>query len=297
MVKVPVDKIRIPDVRASSRFTPEQREFFEASVREFGVLQDPVVRDLGDGTYELIAGKSRLTELKNLGHTDVEVKIITVDPKTALFLHLAENVGRGTVDPISAAQVMKQLQDQGVTISDVAAKLGKSESYVRRHLALLELPNQYQELIADGTLTPGHIFEALELPTPDEVASALNTAVHLDWSVAVLKTYVQNRLAEIEDAKKRAAAQGTEPEIPAPEPLKLIQFKQCLLCGYQVPSDKIVVKLVCEDCNSLVQYIVGQLGPPGTAIDVVGEALIEYFQKRHSELPPGVLKPGESEPK
>jgi len=55
---IPIDKIRIPDVRVSSILNEEQKAFLSSTIREIGVIQDPVVRDLGDGTYELISGNS-----------------------------------------------------------------------------------------------------------------------------------------------------------------------------------------------------------------------------------------------
>lgn len=277
MVKVPVDKIIIPDVRASSRFTPEQLEFFQATIKEFGVAQDPVVRDLGDGTYELMAGKSRMQELVRLGAKEIDVKVMNVDRRTGLFLHLAENVGRGTVDPVSVAKVVRELMADGTTVSEIAHNLGKSETYVRRALALLELPEVWQKEIAEGHLTPGHVFAAAKLTTPNEIESALITARDLGWSVSILETYVANRLEEIELARQKAAQLGVEPEIPTPEPERLIQYKQCYLCGYRAPSDKVLVTLACEDCQNLVKYLVGQLGSPSEAMEIVFNALKRYY--------------------
>ncbi|GAI97724.1 unnamed protein product [marine sediment metagenome] len=137
---IPLDHLIIPEVRASSRLTPEQAEFFEATVEEFGIIQDPVVRNLPDGFYELIAGRTRILELAKGGAREVQVKVVEADEDTALFMHLAENVARGSVDPVSIAKVIDKLVKMAIPVAEIARKLGRSETWVRRTHQLLELP-------------------------------------------------------------------------------------------------------------------------------------------------------------
>jgi len=54
---VPLEKIRIPDIRVSSVLDPEQKALLASTIREVGVVQDIIVRDLGQGEFELVAGK------------------------------------------------------------------------------------------------------------------------------------------------------------------------------------------------------------------------------------------------
>lgn len=279
-VKLPIDAIRIPDVRASSKLTPEQLEFFKATVEAVGVVQDPVVRSVGPGEYELVAGKTRLEELRSRGETEVSVKLIDADERTATFMHLAENVARGSVDPVSIAKVMEKLKATGTSITELSRVLGKSETWVRRTLALLELPEHYQEAIADGRLTPTHVYIAAKMPTPYEVDDALRTAITHGWNTSVFDTFVTNRIRQIEEARIAAHEKGVEPVIPKAEPEKLISYKQCLVCGYRIPADQISVQLCCDGCRELAAYITSQLGPWADCKETVFNALRLYFGPR-----------------
>lgn len=276
-VRIPIEAITIPDVRASSKLTPEQLEFFRATVEAVGIIQDPVVRQTEPGHYELVAGKTRLEELKSRGETMISVKVIDADEKTALFMHLAENVARGTVDPVSVARVMAKLKAGGVTVADLAKNLGKSETWVRRTLALLELPEQYQVAIKDGKLTPTHVYLAARMPTAYETDSALHTFITHGWNTSIAETYVENRLAQLQAAKQNAVEKGVDYAPPPVEPEKLIAYKMCTLCGYRIPQDQITVQLVCDGCKELVGYVTSQLGPWEKCKDTVFNALQGYF--------------------
>ena len=290
---IPLDHLRIPEVRASSRLTPEQAEFFHATVEEFGIIQDPVVRALDDGFYELVAGRTRILELAEGGAREAQVKVIDADEDTALFMHLAENVARGSVDPVSVAKVINKLLDMDIPVAEVARKLGRSETWVRRTHQLLQLPDAYQAAVADGQLTPTHIQIALAMPTPYEVDQALQTAVRLGWNTSILKTYVENRRAQIEAARIAAQDSGVPAAVPAPDPERLIQYKMCLLCGYQVPSEQIQVQLVCDHCATLVKYITSQVGPPEGALEKVYAALVAFYKAPVPTVPGPPPTPGE----
>lgn len=294
---IPLDHLIIPEVRASSRLTPEQAEFFQATVEEFGIIQDPVVRALPDGFYELVAGRTRILELAKGGAREAQVKVIEADEDTALFMHLAENVARGSVDPVSVAKVINKLIDMDIPISEIARKLGRSESWVRRTHQLLELPEAYQGAIAEGLLNPTHIQIALQMPTPYEVDQALQTALRLGWNTPTLRTYVENRRAQIAAARIASQDTGAPVDLPAPDPERLIQYKMCLLCGYQVPSDQIQVQLVCDPCRDLVKYVTSQAGPPKEAIEIVYSALVAFYRAQPPTGPPGPPKREEPGPR
>lgn len=296
--KIAVEQIVIPEVRASSNLSPEQQEFFTATVKAVGLINEPTVREISPGKYELIAGKTRLEELKANGATEIDVKILEADERTALFLHLAENLARGSVDIISVARVMQKLVSQGALIPDLVKVLGKSETWVRRTLQLLVLPDTYQAAIAEGKLTPTHVQLALRMPTPHEANEALQTALRLSWNTSVFETFVTNRLAQLEAAKTAAVEQGVDYVVPKAEPEKLIQYKQCLCCGYRVPIEEISVQLVCKGCRELTSYITSQLGPWDQAKDAVFTGLQLYFgQKQQSSMPVSALKTAASQEK
>jgi len=274
--RIKIQDIVIPKVRANSRLTEEQLAWFKATVQKYGVLQPILVRELPDGKYELLAGKTRLTELKNQGAEYVDAIVIQADDKDALMMHLAENLARGQTDPISVAKVMQKALDSGATLEELAQITGHSKQWVKFYLSLLELPEVYQKALSEGKLTVTHIREALRLPTVEEIDAALSTALQLGWNAAVLKQYVENRLLEYQKAEEQYQSTGVYEPPPPPEPERLISYRQCMCCRKMVPTEKIRLPTICEDCFQLAQYCVSQLGDPRKAMETIYQALTHY---------------------
>jgi len=110
---IPIDKIVIPDIRVSAKFTPEQEAFFKASVEKLGVIQDPVVRPLSDGRYEVIAGAHRIKELESQGAKEVVCKVIDADDKIAVEMNIVENLARGSYDPMEVCKQLNNYLEKG----------------------------------------------------------------------------------------------------------------------------------------------------------------------------------------
>jgi len=291
---VSLEAIKIPDVRVSSILDEEQRALLQSTTKEIGLVQDIVVRDLGSGSYELVAGKSRLEELRTLGFKEHMVKVIGADEKLALIMNIVENVARGSYDYISVAQSIRKLRSLGSTPEELERIFPWQRRWIQFIEDLQDLPEDVVEAVRTKKLTPTHVQLALNLTTPYEVHSGLRSAITHAWDTGTFKIYVQNRLEEILRAKKKAETLGVAPEIPPAAPELLVQYGQCLLCGYQKPREQITTQMVCQGCQDLAKYITGQLGPPEEAIQEVYNALKTYFGMIQGTAPP--RGPPKSEP-
>jgi len=281
---VSLDKVKIPEVRVSSILDEEQRALMASTIKEIGVVQDIVVRPIGADEYELVAGKSRLEQLRTLGFVETQVKVIGADEKLGLMMNIIENVARGSYEYVSIAQSIRKLKQLGATDDELERIFPWSRRWIQFIEELQDLPEDVVEAIRSKKLTPTHVQYALNLPTPYEVHDGLRTAINLEWDTGTFKTFVQNRVEQISRVREEAAAKGVEPVIPPSEPEKLIQYQQCLLCGYKKPREQITTQIVCDPCKELVSYVTGQLGPAEDAIQVVYKALQIYFGKPQ---PPG----------
>jgi len=268
-MKVSIDKIVVPKVRASSRLTPEQQAFFEGTVKKYGVLQPILVRPLGRGRYELIAGKTRLEELRKAGAGEVEVRVIKASVKDALLMHLAENYARGSVEPISTAKVIQKALNEGSTVEEIAAIFNHTPDWVRFMVSLLKLPEAYQDALREGKIKVTHVREAFRLPDLREVDAALSAAVTHGWSTSMMHNYVNNRLVEFEAAAAKSRSTGVEVPPPPPEPERLVRYGQCLVCGQMVPRETIRLPSVCEGCYGLSKYVVSQFGSGEKAMEAI----------------------------
>jgi len=275
-MRIPLDKIRVPEVRASARMDPEQHEIFTATVEKYGVIQDPVVRPLPDGSYELIAGKSRLDAQRDRGESEIECKIVDAGDKDALIMHLAENLARGKSDPVNEAKVLQKFIDQGGTIEEAAKLTGHTPEWVKFRLSIARLPEEYKESLQRDEIKLGHVALASQLRSPEEMAHALDLSRKLKWPISTLENYVKQRFADYEAA--RLAKESPEPP-PLPsmeEAAERVRFYTCAGCNRQVDEILIRSPPICEACYKLVRYATSQLGPPQEAMQKIYDSWSHY---------------------
>jgi ParB/RepB/Spo0J family partition protein len=275
-MKIPIDKIRIPSERLSAKFTPEQEAFFKASIAKLGVIHEPVVRRLPDGTYEVIAGAHRIQELKNLGQTEIECKVVDADDKLALEMNLIENIARGEYDPVELSKMLNKYVQLGASIDDIAKLTGHRREWVEFYLALDKLPDKYKQLLSQGILKVGHIEAASQLPSPEEMAYALDLAADLKWTVSTLQYYVERRLQDIRLAK--ALEGGVQPPPPpTPEVAKsMVDQYECSGCKRIMHKSTIRCPPICDECYTLLRYCTDQFGPPRQAMGYIYQAVQHY---------------------
>ena len=282
---IPVEKIRVPDVRVGSVLSDEQRALIASTIKSVGLVQDPVVRALPDGDYELVSGKSRIAELAAQGHQEVQVKVIEADDPTALIMNITENVARGSYDYISVSKSIRRLKELGVGPDRLEGIFPWKSRWIEFLEGLQDLPSDVVEAISARKLTPTHVQVALELPTPYEIHDGLRTALNLGWDTGTFKTYVQNRVDQVAKARADAASRGQEPIIPPAMPEELIQYTQCLLCGYKKPRTQVTVSQVCDSCKDVAAYVAANLGSDADALQTLYSALQAYFGPPRPQQP------------
>ena len=127
------------------------------SIRQQGLLQPLVVRELQTDQYEIIAGERRWRACQQLGMTEVPVVIRQVNDETAVALALIENLQREDLSALEQARAMHRLlTDFGLSHQKIAELLSKSRTAVTNHLRLLNLSTEVQAFLEKGSLDMGH---------------------------------------------------------------------------------------------------------------------------------------------
>lgn len=138
-------------------FVQEELDDLAASIKEHGILQPLVVTDLGDGTYELIAGERRLRASRGLGLATVPVIVREADDRKKLEWALIENIQRHDLSAVEEAVAYRQLMaDFGLTQEAVAERVGKSRPQIANTLRLLDLPDEMRTALEQGKITRSH---------------------------------------------------------------------------------------------------------------------------------------------
>ena len=276
IVRISVDRIVIPEVRARSQFTEEQLQFLKASLGKYGLLSYPIVRPLQDGNYELIDGEHRVRTAKEQGIEEIECVVLPADDKDAAIINILMNVARGQQDPLGIAIAIDKAVKAGMSYEEIAKIFNRSEQWVKFYHNLLELPEEYQNALREGKLTVSHIREAMRLPDLYEIDNALRTAINLGWNASTLKHYVENRLEQLRAHYESCREAGVVTPPPPPEPEKLVRYSQCLICGRMVPREQIYLPATCSDCYNLVRYVVQNVGTGKEAMNYIYQALMHY---------------------
>jgi ParB family chromosome partitioning protein len=154
------------------------------SVREFGVLQPVVVRDLGDDSYELIMGERRTRAAREAGLTAIPAVVRDTADEHLLRDALLENLHRSQLNPLEEASAYQQLlEDFGITQEELAARIGRSRPQISNTIRLLKLPVQVQQRVAAGVLSAGHARALLSLDDEAAIQRLADRIVNEDMSV------------------------------------------------------------------------------------------------------------------
>ena len=134
------------------------------SLGEVGLLQPVVVRDRGDGGYELIMGERRLRAARLAGLTELPAIVRATEDTNLLRDALLENIHRAQLNPLEEAAAYQQLLDDfGCTQEELSSRIKRSRPQISNTLRLLRLPAPVQRRVAAGVLSAGHARALLGL--------------------------------------------------------------------------------------------------------------------------------------
>lgn len=206
--EVPLSSIKPSEVQPRSHFDEEAMSSLAASIRELGVLQPVLVRELqGEegASYELIAGERRWRAARRAGLQTIPVLVQSATTDVhSLEQALVENLHREDLNPLEEAAAYQQLIDDfGLTHEQVATRVGKSRTVVTNTLRLLQLPAGAQRALADGSITAGHA-RAL-LGTPDRALQESLVKRIVDEQITV---------RSLEEIVRGGAIEGTTADSP-----------------------------------------------------------------------------------
>lgn len=181
---VPTERVMAGRGQPRRHFEDEALDDLAASIRENGILQ-PLVAVENAGSYELIAGERRLRAAVRAGLDRVPV-ILREAPTDAGMLELAlvENLQREDLGPMERARAYERLvETHGLSVEDIARKVGKSRVAVANTLRLTGLPGPVLDALDKGLLSEGHARPLLALKTATRQIEAMQAVIRRGLSV------------------------------------------------------------------------------------------------------------------
>ncbi len=177
--EIPPAQIEPNPQQPRSVFDEEALAELEHSIREFGLMQPIVVRELprpkADGIrYQLIMGERRWRASTRVGVDAIPAIIRQTSDGDLLRDALLENIHRAQLNPLEEAAAYQQLLEEfDVTHEELATRLGRSRPVITNMIRLLKLPIPVQRRVAAGVLSAGHARALLGLDAGSEAQEAL----------------------------------------------------------------------------------------------------------------------------
>lgn len=213
-----------------------------SSIKAQGIMQPILVRQLADGSYEIIAGERRWRAAQLAGLTHVPVLVRSVPDNAALAMALIENIQRENLNPLEEAVGIQRLIDEFKMTHQVAADaVGRSRSAASNLLRLLKLPDSVQGMLMENKLDMGHARALLSLEGAQQILLA-NKIVMDGLSVREAEKLVQKQAGRPEKNKTQKLSKLCRDTLRMQE-----EMSACLGTHVEIkPGNKSGGKLIIE---------------------------------------------------
>lgn len=195
--KISIDKIIPNRYQPRKTFNEDSLRDLAQSIKQHGLTQPVVVvYDAGLDKYELVVGERRFRASEIAGFKDIDCIVHSkLDEKQLCALALIENIQREDLNPIETAQGYKNLMQKFlVSQVELAEYCGKSKAAVSNSLRLLNLSQEIQNALQDGTITEGHGRALLMLGDEGKRAVLFKKIISSKMSVRQAETAARNIL-------------------------------------------------------------------------------------------------------
>ena len=187
--QVHVDEIEISRIerspyQARSQFDERELSDLAQSIENYGVIQPIVVRPVGEGKYQIVAGERRYRASALLGRRTIPAIVQKMDDERAAAVSLIENLQRRELNYFEEAIAYSVLLEGfGLTQDELARRIGKSQSAIANKLRLLKLPEPVRDLISPEIITERHARSLLKLSAPEMQMEILRQIYERDLNV------------------------------------------------------------------------------------------------------------------
>lgn len=212
-MKAALDSL-VPYARqARTEFNEESLGELADSIKEIGVVEPLLVRPMGNGKFEIIAGERRWRAARIASLVEVPVLVRPMDDATADKVHLAENIHRENLSTLDLAQrVQRDLDAAGGNLATVAAKYNKGKPWVSKLSAIAQGGDSMTELVNEGVTADRAVLAAvssLERKAPERakaLGEQLKAAPEKSNKRAITEQFMKDERAAAPKAKPGKAA-------------------------------------------------------------------------------------------
>jgi ParB family transcriptional regulator, chromosome partitioning protein len=197
-----------------THFDPVALDELIASIKEIGILQPPVVRQVKPGSYELIMGERRFRAAKAAGLKTIPVIIRQTPDNELLREALIENIHRSQLNALEEAAAYSQLlTDFNCTHDELAIKLGRSRPLISNTIRLMNLPTSVQQKLVNGQISAGHARALLGLENAAAIEKLANRITTEGLSVRATEQIIAEGSPSKSGSKKPKSTKSSSAEL------------------------------------------------------------------------------------
>lgn len=245
---LPVDKIKRPERIDRIQISEEKINELADNIQEQGLLQSPLVRKRGD-EYEIIAGDRRILAITRLGWTEVECVVSEMNDCQTAEARASENLARENLTVIEEARIYENLhKNHGMTISQIARKMGKSGGVIKRRIDLLKMPQELQNAMHKKQISYGVAEVLWPISDPTALDYYLGFAIEHGVTVPIARQWAH----DWKSSQRRAEAEDMDPADALTAPGIRPTYIACDLCEQPELIENLQLLRVCRNCMKIL---------------------------------------------
>lgn len=200
--KIKINKIVPNPHQPRSNFNEDNLKKLAESINNFGIIQPLIVKE-EKGKYQLIAGERRLRAAKMIDLKEVPAIVNNYEEEEIAEISLVENIQRQDLNFLDEALAYFSIMNKfDLSQTELAEKVGKSQSTVANKLRILKLPEQILALIRKYNLSERHARALLKIEDNEKQKELIKETKNKNLSVRGLNRKINQYLKEAEEPKR-----------------------------------------------------------------------------------------------
>lgn len=244
-----------PEMDARSSIDEGKFEELVESIKRHGIIEPVVVREKGEGIYEIIAGARRVeaAHAAHLGKIPCMVTNLTDEQVDAV--RLDENLVREDLNQVDIARYLERVMEKyNLTYDEIAARIGRTKAYISQLMTLLHKDPVLLNMVETGKIGYTQARELNRLPDEHARRRLAGFAARSGANSKTVHDWVERELTEI----NRTAGIFVTPEpvtdyTPA-GPTMIVH--PCRACGRVGDINAMHIFRFCPDCGQLLEMLI-----------------------------------------
>ena len=182
---LPLAKIRLDPEQPRKSMSENSLQELANSITRHGVLEPVLVRPEKDA-WILICGERRVRAAGLAGLDRIPAVVREMEISEVRLVQLIENIQREDLPPLAIARAISDLlKTFGMTQEACARALGKSQTYVSRHIGLLQSDELTMRALESGAIRDPEAVTLLNRMSQEKKKEILDRAIETNTPVSV----------------------------------------------------------------------------------------------------------------